>query len=66
MKRCPYCKRRLLYRSADGRLICHACGRRFSWTSAWSSLMPRRIGYRNGLRSGCRPTGNTSAVPQVR
>lgn len=38
MKRCPSCDGARHYRLADGRLKCHACGKRFSWTSVWDSV----------------------------
>ncbi len=38
MKRCPGCAGSRHYRLNDGRLKCSACGRRFSWTSAWDSV----------------------------
>lgn len=38
MKRCPGCASSRHYRLNDGRLKCRACGRRFSWTSAWDSV----------------------------
>src|SRR5690606_1436578 len=38
MKRCPECQASKPYRLSDGRLKCRACGKRFSWTSAWDSI----------------------------
>lgn len=38
MKRCPECSVARPYKLADGRFKCRACGKRFSWTSAWDSI----------------------------
>jgi len=38
MKKCPSCQTARPYFLSDGRLKCRACGRRFSWTSAWVSV----------------------------
>ena len=38
MKRCPDCGAGKAYKLSDGRLKCRACGKRFSWTSAWDSV----------------------------